>query len=150
LEPPVAECRGDSVPVTPPPPVPPPLWRVARAWASPRDRAGVVEDDDCSVDCFSLRILVRQTTQRRGRTRWATAVWIVLTKQSLQTTRCPHGWVCIVAFADIQITHCNNTSSSPVINCINCYHCLQRHWQDVLQCTCYNNKRRWCITAVAL
>lgn len=56
--------------------------------------------------CFSLRTRVRQTTQRRGRHRCVTATWIVLTKHFRQTTRCPHGYVCIVAFAHRHTTHC--------------------------------------------
>lgn len=57
--------------------------------------------------CLRRRILERHMTQRKGRRRWETALWIVFTKHLRQTTRCPHGYVCILAFALQQMTHWN-------------------------------------------
>ena len=55
--------------------------------------------------CFNLRTRERQTTQRRGRQRWVTATWMVLTKHLRHTTLWPHGNVCIVALAQRHTTH---------------------------------------------
>lgn len=57
--------------------------------------------------CLSRRILARQITQRSGKSLWLTAIWMVFTKHRRHTTRCPHGDVCIVAFAFTHITHWN-------------------------------------------
>lgn len=54
---------------------------------------------------ISRLILARQITHRNGNKRCATALCIVFTKHRRQTTRCPHGDVCIVARALIQMTH---------------------------------------------
>lgn len=54
---------------------------------------------------MSRLIRARQITHRNGNNRCATALCIVFTKHRRQTTRCPHGDVCIVARALIQMTH---------------------------------------------
>ena len=57
------------------------------------------------VVCFRRNTFARQMTHRNGNIRWDTTICMVLTKHFRQTTRCPHGNVCIVAFAFIQMTH---------------------------------------------
>lgn len=58
---------------------------------------------------LSLRIFALHITHRRGSSLCETAICMVLTKHFLQTTWCPHGAVCIVALAWMQMTHCNKT-----------------------------------------
>ena len=115
-----AGCRDTGTSVERPPNFPPSVPLVSEPLVlleeddlpTPNSALAVAPGDlDRGIGgaCFSLRTRVRQTTQRSGRQRCVTATWIVLTKHLRHTTRCPHGYVCMVAFAHRHTTHCKDT-----------------------------------------
>lgn len=58
--------------------------------------------------CWRRSILARQRTHLSGSFLAATAAWIILTKQVLQTAWCAQGNVCMVARFVAQTTHCSS------------------------------------------